>query len=185
MPDEEAPRTRPRPWFLVALGLALIALVIYWMYPSAMPGLAPSNAGRDVRPRQTGGRGTAGPAAVDLEALKRPAPEPADAERNPFRFQPKPPPAPPPEEMNPEPAPTLPPAPPLPTGPAPIPLKYLGYIEDRHGKIAGLTDGRGVYEGREGAIIEGRYRIVKIGIESIVMEYVNGTGRQTIPLRGQ
>jgi hypothetical protein len=34
-------------------------------------------------------------------------------------------------------------------------------------------------------VIEGRYRIVKIGVESIVMEYVDGTGRQTIPLRGQ
>jgi hypothetical protein len=36
----------------------------------------------------------------------------------------------------------------------------------------------------EGQIIDGRYRIVKIGEESIVMEYVNGTGRQTLQLRG-
>ena len=30
----------------------------------------------------------------------------------------------------------------------------------------------------------GRFRIVRIGVESIVMEYLDGRGRQTIPLRG-
>ncbi len=51
-------------------------------------------------------------------------------------------------------------------------------------KVASLSDGRGMLTGREGDVIDGRYRIVKIGIESIVMEYLDGKGRQTIPLRG-
>jgi hypothetical protein len=42
-----------------------------------------------------------------------------------------------------------------------------------------------VYHGREGETIEGRYRIVRIGQESIVMEYEDGRGRTTIRLTGQ
>jgi hypothetical protein len=78
-----------------------------------------------------------------------------------------------------------PPPPPVP----PIPLKFIGIVEGHDaGKVAIFVnaDGRGapVY-GREGEMILGQYRIVKIGIESVVMEYADGRGRQTIPLRGQ
>ena len=45
-----------------------------------------------------------------------------------------------------------------------------------------LRDDRGVYHGREGDIIEGRYRILRIGQESIELAYVDGQGRQTIRL---
>ena len=48
--------------------------------------------------------------------------------------------------------------------------------------FAVLRDDRGVYHGREGDIIEGRYRILKIGAESIELAYVDGRGRQTIRL---
>ena len=51
-------------------------------------------------------------------------------------------------------------------------------------KRAALSDGRATLSGIEGDVLDGRYRIVRIGIESIVMEYVDGKGRQTIPLRG-
>ena len=51
--------------------------------------------------------------------------------------------------------------------------------------MAVLSDARGVYYGREGDIIEGRYRIVKIGVESIELEYLDGRGRQTIRQTGQ
>ena len=47
-----------------------------------------------------------------------------------------------------------------------------------------LSDGRGIYQGREGDIIEGRYRIVRIGLESVEMTYLDGRGRQTIRLSG-
>ena len=39
--------------------------------------------------------------------------------------------------------------------------------------------------GREGDIIDGRYRLVRIGVESVVMEYLDGRGRTTIRLSGQ
>ena len=44
--------------------------------------------------------------------------------------------------------------------------------------------GRNVFYGREGDIIEGRYRIVRIGLESIEMMHVDGRGQQTIRLSG-
>ena len=53
------------------------------------------------------------------------------------------------------------------------------------GRVAILSDSRGVYYGREGEIVEGRYRILKIGVESIDLAYLDGRGRQTIRLTGQ
>jgi hypothetical protein len=41
-----------------------------------------------------------------------------------------------------------------------------------------------VFRALEGQVVDGRYRVVKIGEESLVIEYVNGTGRMTLPLRG-
>ncbi|HXH07068.1 MAG TPA: hypothetical protein VNI83_10805, partial [Vicinamibacterales bacterium] len=88
-------------------------------------------------------------------------------------------PAPRPEPV---PAPAPPPGPPP---PPPIALKFIGVVEAPGvGKIAALSDGRFVYHGREGDIVEGRYRIVRIGVESIVLEHVDGRGRQTIRLSG-
>lgn len=186
MAADEAPRQRPRPSLLVLLGVAVLALLVYWTWQSATKPPGPSNQARTAHGPAAGTPG-AGSLNVELEALKRPPPEPADTGRNPFRFQPKAPPPPPPGAVTPvKPVPAPPPGPPPPPpGPPPIPLKFFGFVEGRPGKIAALSDGRFVYHGREGEVIEGRYRIVKIGVESIVMEYVDGTGRQTIPLRGQ
>ena len=47
-----------------------------------------------------------------------------------------------------------------------------------------LSDGRGVYHGNEGDTILGQYRILRIGVESIEMSYLDGRGRQTIRLTG-
>ncbi len=83
-------------------------------------------------------------------------------------------------------APPAPTGPPPPPPPPPIPYKFIGLVESGPAKrIAVLSDGRGspVY-GREGDIIEGRYRILRIGAESIEMEHIDGRGRQTIRLSG-
>lgn len=129
---------------------------------------------------------------VRLEALKAPHDGPASIERNPFRFEARrraeapdgegsPAAKRPPAMPQPEPVPSGPPPPP------PIPLKFIGIIESpQAGRLAALSDGRRVFQGRAGDIIEGRYRIVRIGVESIVMEYVDGSGtQQTIRLSGQ
>lgn len=189
--DTPPPAQRPRTSLLVLLGVAVVALIAYWMWQSASSAAAPSNQQRTQRAQAAQGQG-APPLNVRLDELKGPPPEPSESERNPFRFQPKPPPPPPPPpamggrgtgrgEPGSEPG-----GAPLPPQVPPIPLKFIGTLEGRGpGKVAIFSDNRGlpVY-GREGDIILGQYRIVKIGVESVVMEYVDGRGRQTIPLRG-
>lgn len=74
--------------------------------------------------------------------------------------------------------------PPLP----PIPFKFIGLVEGTAGtkKIAVLSDSKGlVVHGSEGAIIDGRFRILSIGTESIDIAYADGRGRQTLRLTGQ
>lgn len=67
-----------------------------------------------------------------------------------------------------------------------IPLKFIGQMQsEKTGRVAVLTDGRGVIYGRENQIILGRYRILKIGVESIELAYLDGGGRQTIRQTGQ
>ena len=128
---------------------------------------------------------------VRLGDLKQPPPQPDDAGRNPFRFYvsrrlrrrrrrstcrrrrrrrwtrgsgyvPPPPPPPP-----------------------PIPLKFIGTLEQGKTRVAIFSDGRGLpMYASEGGPVLGQYRVVRIGVESVVMEYLDGRGRQTIPMRG-
>jgi len=121
---------------------------------------------------------------VHLESLDAPHPRPDDAARNLFRFEPK-------VVARPGPAPvTAPPAPVRPAAPQPPPippitLKFVGLLETTSERIASLSDGRGITLGREGEIVLGRYKIWRIGTDSIDLSYVDGTGRTTIRLTGQ
>jgi hypothetical protein len=76
--------------------------------------------------------------------------------------------------------------PPGPPPPPPITLKFIGIVRKtgQDAPIAVLSDARGIYHGREGDLIEGRYRIVRIGNETIEMTYADGRGRQLIRLSG-
>lgn len=187
METETASSRRPRAWLLILLGLAMVALVAYWMWPAATPVPGQSTARRTTR---TGGQanGTIRPddLNVKLEALEGKRADPGDAARNPFRFKPAPaPPPPPPTEQRLPPVQMTPPQPAAPTIP-PIPLKFMGTVEGPGVKLAALTDCKGfTYSGREGEVIDGRYRLVRIQTESIVMEYLNGTGRITIRKSGE
>jgi hypothetical protein len=182
-------RRRPSTWLLTVFGAALlVVLAMYWMGGSTTPGEPASNP---VRSRPGPTRQPLDPASLDvrLEALKEERPGPDNLTRNPFRFEPKaPPPLPPsvvlPKIETPPPPVDAPPAGPPP--PPPITLKFLGVIEAPGvGKLAALSDCRYTFRGREGEIIEGRYRLVKIGVESITIEYLDGQGRTTIRLTGQ
>jgi hypothetical protein len=127
-------------------------------------------------------------ADVKLDALRPTAAEAPKVSRNPFRFyEPPPPPAPKPIRP-PEPAFMAPPVPAGPPPPPPITLRFIGLIEapQRAGRVALLSDGRGgLMNGREGDIIEGRYRVLRVGTDSIDLAYTDGRGRQTIRLSGQ
>jgi hypothetical protein len=122
---------------------------------------------------------------LDLQALNAPRAELHDVVRDPFRFKPKPPPPPPPAPVVMRPSVPLQTGPVEPPPPPRIPLKFLGTVESSRGILAALSDGRGVYRGRVGDTIEGRYRILRIGVESIDLAYLDGRGHQTIRVTGQ
>lgn len=181
--------SRPRPWLLVLLGLAIAAYLLTTMFsgPAVSPGVT-RTAPRAANAQQAE---KVDPAELDvkLEALSRPPDGAADANRNPFRFQPKP--LPPPDPMPPQgerpPSYVPPPVQPGPTGPKPISelIKFIGIVDIGSGKIGAFSDCRYTFSGREGEIIEGRFRVVRIGVESAVLEYADGQGRTTLPLNGQ
>ena len=131
---------------------------------------------------------------IDLARLTTERPETAAGKRDLFRFGA----APagddlaelaPVEAHHPVPLPTpaidtayVPPAPSLP----PLNLKYLGSVENRAGvKVAVLmTDRREVLTGQTGEMVANRYRIARIGLESVDLEDVGSGQSRRIPLRG-
>ncbi|MGE3277188.1 MAG: hypothetical protein AB7O67_18900 [Vicinamibacterales bacterium] len=177
---------------LGALGVVL-AGAMAWSFSGGPAPSAPGRAPARARPAAAGPASDAAPADVRLDALARDREPPLDVVRNPFRFgarTPAPSQAPaagPAPGGATEPVFEAPPA--RPTGPPaapPIALKFFGLVQRADGqRVAALTDGKTVWYGLEGDIIEGRYRILSIGQESIEVAYVDGRGRQTIRLTGQ
>jgi len=176
----------------VLMGLVGALVVIgAWRYLGAVPPDAPAAAAAAAR-RVGAAVAPVTPVDVQLEALAGRRTGPEEAERNPFVFgarQGATAPA------QPRPAGSAAPAPPtmplLPPGPPPlppIPFKFIGLVEDASGarRLAVLSDSKGlVVHGTQGAIIDGRFRILSIGADSIEIAYVDGRGRQTLRLTGQ
>ena len=179
-----------RGWLLAALGVALVALVAYQMWPesSVVPLLAPSTRRAGAARATAKGEVNPGELKVRIDALEAKRPDFGEGERNPFRFQPPPAPPPPPKSQAPVApvGPVGPPQPPPPPPIPPIPLKFMGTVERPGLLLAALTDCKGFsYAAREGELIDGRYRLVKIGVESVILEYSNGTGRTTVRKSGE
>lgn len=165
--------------------LAVLALVVYRLTAAPAPSSRPS-APSNQRASAQGRRAAPAEAPdVHLEALDDDRPSPGEAERNVFRFKPKPPP-PPPRPVTPVvTAPIAPGPPPGPPPPPPITLKFIGVLEQGGRKVATLTDGLGPpMFAVEGGTVAGRYRVLRIGVESIELSYLDGRGRQTIRLTG-
>ncbi|HKD08202.1 MAG TPA: hypothetical protein VKB79_20040 [Bryobacteraceae bacterium] len=135
--------------------------------------------------------------AIRLDLLaKVQAVEPAAAGRNLFVFgaAPPPPTAPVPAlpknvskiaVNQPPPAPAVPAGPPPPPPPPPITLKYYGYkisATDGH-KAAFLLDGDDILVAGENDTIKRRYRVVKIGVNSITIEDTQFKNTQTLQLQ--
>jgi hypothetical protein len=170
---------------LGALGSLLVVVVIARRADSpAADGALPAN-GRQVT---TPAAKETPVAALKLELLKTAPSQIEPSTRNPFQFKPKA--APPPQpQASAGPAPVVIAPPPVPQGPLPPPpitLKYIGVLETAQGRVAIFRDSGGdIVNGKEGDIIDGRYRLLKIGVESADLAYVDGRGRQTIRLSGQ
>ena len=73
--------------------------------------------------------------------------------------------------------------PPKPTAP-PIALKYYGYSSPRatNRKRAFFLDGEDIIVASEGELIKRRYRLVKIGVNSVTVEDTQFNSEQTLPL---
>ena len=82
-----------------------------------------------------------------------------------------PPPPPPPPDPN-----TVP--------PPPIPLKYYGFCTERNNgkKTAYFLDNDEIIQATEGTTLKGRYRVVRIGLNVVVMEDTQSKRQQNLPL---
>lgn len=150
-----------------------------------------------VDPRASNGRQAAATSAaretpvadLRLDLLKGESSELGPTTRNPFQFRAKAEPPAAAQQASAPKAPVIVAPPPVPQGPPPPPpiaLKYIGVLETAQGRVAIFRDtGGDIVNGREGDIIDGRYRLLKIGVESADLAYVDGRGRQTIRLSGQ
>ncbi|MGE0392825.1 MAG: hypothetical protein AB7I25_10580 [Vicinamibacterales bacterium] len=174
---------------LVALagGVLAVAAGRFFLEPAAQPDGGPAAAGAPAG-------AVPAVAVVDLQLgrLNQTLPAPVEGTRDPFRYSvtpaaPKPAVAPRRPMLGP-PVP-LPPPPPAPVPPPPpIPLKFMGLVEmaARGGKVAVLSDSRGgVFYGREGDIIDGRYRLLRVTADQAELAYADGRGRQALRLSGQ
>jgi hypothetical protein len=185
-----SPKLRGR---IAALGALAVVLWLVFVWRSGDD--APAESGQ--RPSNRAGRGQGQPVPdvpvvdLSLDRLQRGREELPESNRNPFRFRPK---APPPPSRAAASAPSAPQpdilaAPPVPAGPPPpppIPVKFFGLVVMRGERVATFSDARGnTFYGKEGDIIEGRYRVVRIGVDAVDLEYLDGRGRQTIRLTGQ
>jgi hypothetical protein len=190
-PDRAAASTssRPRPWLLVLLGVVVVAALVMKLGGSATPGAPASNPARRTQQQQGATRLDPAKLDVKLDALAGERPGPGDSDRNPFGFKPKPPPPPPPLPKGPEDNPTggvNTPGPKPDPPPPPITVKFIGIITAPDGRqIASFTDCRLTYQVYEGKEFAGQYRLVKIGVESAIVERIDGTGRAPLPMSGQ
>ncbi len=174
--------------FVVLIGLLAVA-------GCQAPASPPAQPGQPAGP-VTGAPGPGSVQPLRLDEVVPAHPGPVETGRNPFRFGSRLPVTPP------GPGPVTPPGPgpvdpdpeSLAGGPSPdtltlsegVQLKFIGIVEapDSVGMVAVLSDGRSVYHGRQDDIIEGRYRIVRIGVESIEIEVLDGGRRRTLRLSG-
>jgi hypothetical protein len=185
---------------LVVMGVALVVIAAAYLKwggtpeldiptstgptPTAVPPRVQQRAqsglvGRNAAPRPD----TSVPQALKLAEMEQ-VPEEPQVGRNPFRFGVPPPPPQPKYTPPPVPTPTYTPPPP-PQGPPPIPLKLTIVVDDpvqpgrRRAYLVYPKTGVTI-EGIEGQVIDGQYRLLRVGTDSVVMSYLDGSGQRTI-----
>lgn len=172
---------------LLLLGAVMAALLGLWWW-TRQPAEPTTAASKAVTTEDRNRTPLPVPEALRLATLEDVAVL-DEAARNPFGFGVRP--APPAPTFRPVTAPppvSVPLGPPPPQGPPPIGLTLSGITMPTPGgrTLVTLRDPatNTVYVAREGEIIDGRYRVVKVGLESVVVSYVDGSGSRTIPLGG-
>ena len=177
-----------RRWIVPGLAVAAVASVGWVVLRDTGPAVAPSASAAET-PKGSPRRVAELP-RIDLARLDRPRPSSGVGRRDLFDFAAPPatPPPPPstqsaaPVEAETPPPVTVPTPPPL----APINIKYIGAFEGKKGlKVAVLmTDRKEVLTGQAGEVVANRYRIVRIGLESVDVQEVGTEQVRRIPLKG-
>ena len=182
--------SRRQLWLLAILSVILIGVLWWRLSPEPVAGPLATARPAQAAAARRGRAAAGGPAveAVHLDALAASRATPDEGTRDPFRFNAPAPPPPTPvapvAELGGTPG-SLSPIASAPTGPPPMLLKFIGILKPAStAPIAVLTDGKNVFYGREGETIEGRYRIERIGVESVEMAWADGQGHQVIRLSG-
>jgi hypothetical protein len=170
---------------LTLLSIMLLVLVVYFGYR-----YWPQTAGTSTSSNEAG-QGNSGkteklpvPAKVRLDDLEA-APPGSEVGRNPFRFGEPPRPtlvAPPPPLEPPAPPP---PPPPPPAPQVPLRLLSLGKVTATNQRLVNLLDpvtGANWWVS-EGAIIDGKYKLVKVNVDSVVVAFRDGSGQKPLYLR--
>lgn len=128
---------------------------------------------------------------LDLMAKLRDLPlEGGDRSLFDFGAPPKPATPPPPVQpikpVTPPPAPAAPATPVAPVKPPlpPIPLKFYGYVNAARGGLrqAFFLDGDDIFVAGENDMIRSRYKVIRIGVNSAVVEDTTNKNQQTLPL---
>jgi hypothetical protein len=120
---------------------------------------------------------------VQLAALDD-VPDPPEPGRNPFGFgvRPPPPAPPPPPRIDPVPVPS---GPPVPQGPPPIMLRLVGTLKMPDGRtMVTLKDPatNSLLQAFDGDVVDGRYRVSKVTMQSVMLTYVDGSGAREVRL---
>lgn len=170
---------------VAAAGLALVLALFFWR--NARPSAATVAAGPPVST----------PAGSDLpriglDRLRRSSEQVTVGRRDIFDFGAAPPPpvtAGPPPQAPPPTVAAVPTPFPTPVGPPPAPpvnVKYIGSVEAQKGpKVAFfLTEQKEVLTGQVGDTVMNRFKVVRIGIESVDVQDLGSGQLRRIPLRG-
>lgn len=188
LPPPGAQRNRQ----LVLFGIVLVLLVWVvrsYVLPELSNGDTTVTAVRTSNPQARQTPGTPAPASFLPEALKldslEPVPDEPSVGRNPFTFGARP--APPAPVAPPMPIVQTPPAPEQPPWPPPIALKLVTIIDGPDGRRqANLKDPANgtTFIAVEGSIVDGRYKVVKVAQQSVIVSYLDGSGQRTLTLGG-
>lgn len=71
-----------------------------------------------------------------------------------------------------------------PPPPPPIKLKFYGFATEQNGqKMVFLLDGEDVFIAKQGDIVDGRYKVVRIESGAVVVDDLSYNNQQTLPLQ--
>jgi hypothetical protein len=109
---------------------------------------------------------------------------PSPSETKPAVAAVKGPKAPDPLTPRPEPQPVASNTPPPPPQAPPVPMKFFGYVSPtkQPTKRAFFVEGEDIHIVKEGDVVKNRYKIVRIGVNSVVVEDLQFKSQQTVPL---